>query len=298
MITTGNFRMATKIGKIVQNFYNETPFPDFNLSRFNSKEDLKLSMYTFAEILDRSIPKDASIIDVGTGTGQLSAYLSLRRKKVVGVDFSKSSLLKAKKLKEKLKLNSLELKQVDLLDENQMRKLGKFDYVLCLGVLHHTGNAYKGFQNVVNLLNPGGKIALGLYNTFGRIPLKIRVLLAKSIFKDNDRVKNYFIKMQIGEVADKERARGWWNDQYEHPHETTHTIGEVLRWFKKNNIEFMQLVPTSNLFGGQNLKIGGVWNEINESKPKLLRRIFRQAMWIIETQREGGYWITFGRLKE
>ena len=53
--------------KIVQNFYNKTPFPDYELDRFNSKEDLQISAYPFAEILDRSIPKDASIIDIGTG---------------------------------------------------------------------------------------------------------------------------------------------------------------------------------------------------------------------------------------
>jgi len=57
------------IGQKVQQFYNQTPFPDFDLDNFNSKEDLKNSSYPFAEILDRSIPKNASVIDVGTGTG-------------------------------------------------------------------------------------------------------------------------------------------------------------------------------------------------------------------------------------
>ena len=123
--------MLTKIGKKVQNFYNKTPFPDYELGRFNSKKDLEIAMCPFAKVLDRSIPKDASIIDVGTGTGQLSAFLSLRRKKVYGIDFSDSSLNKAKKLKKKLKLDSWILKKVDILDEEQIKKLGKFDYVLC-----------------------------------------------------------------------------------------------------------------------------------------------------------------------
>jgi len=103
--------MVTKIGEKVQAFYNDVPFPDYDLRRFEDKEDLKISMYPFANIIDRSIPEDASIIDVGCGTGQLSAFLSLRRKKVYGIDFSDSSLNKARKLREKLKLDSLTIKK-------------------------------------------------------------------------------------------------------------------------------------------------------------------------------------------
>ena len=197
-------------GKKVQEFYNKTPFPDYDLDRFNSKEDLSLSAYPFAKTLDRSIPKDASIIDVGTGTGQLSAFLSLGRDCVHGIDFSDSSLKKARALKEKLGLDSWHLKKMNLLDSDQIAAIGReFDYVLCMGVLHHTEDPYRGFENILRLMKPGGHIAIGLYNKLGRIPLKVRIFLAKTIFKDNDMVKDWFIKMQIGDVEDKERARGW-----------------------------------------------------------------------------------------
>lgn len=282
--------------KIVQQFYNKTPFPDYELNRFNSKEDLRRSTYPFAQILDRSIPDDASIIDVGTGTGQLSAFLSLRRKSVYGIDFSDSSLNKAKALKEKLHLDSLHLKKVDIMDKEQIKNIGKqFDYVLCLGVLHHTEDAYQAFKNILPLLKPNGMIAVGLYNKAGRVPLKIRILLAKTIFKNNQRVKDWFIKMQIGTIADKERARGWWNDQYLHPHETTHTIGEVLKWFKINNLEYYQSVPSLNLFDQSNLEITGVWNNFGRTYPYFPIRLYKQLSWIWKTHHEGGYWITFGK---
>ncbi len=289
--------MVTEIGKIVQGFYNKTPFPDYDLARFKDKEDLKIAAYPFAKILDRSIPANASIIDVGTGTGQLSAFLSLRREKVLGIDFSDTSLHKAMKLKEKLKLHSWNLEKIDILDSKQLEELGKFDYVLCLGVLHHTGNPYRGFKNIIKLLKPRGHIAIGLYNRFGRIPLKIRIILAKTIFKNNQRVKDYFIKVQIGDTKDKERARGWWNDQYMHPHETTHTLGEVLRWFKENNVEYYQTIPSSVLFNKSNLEVSGVWNNIGVTFPYFPIRVIKQITWIPTNQREGGYWITFGRLK-
>jgi len=291
--------MVTKTGEKVQNFYNKTPFPDYELDRFNCKEDLKIAAYSFAKILDRSIPKNATIIDVGTGTGQLSAFLSLRRKCVWGIDFSNSSLKKAKQLKEKLKLDSWHLEKVDVLDLKQIEDIGmKFDYVLCMGVLHHTGNAYKGFKNILKLLKPNGYVVIGLYNKLGRIPLKIRIALAKTIFKNNDKVKDWFIKMQIGEVKDKERARGWWNDQYLHPHETSHTIGEVLKWFKKNKITYYQTVPSLTPFDQSDIEIAGVWNNTNEIYPYFPIRVYKQLCWIWKTHHEGGYWVTFGRKKK
>lgn len=288
--------MTTKIGEKVQSFYNRTPFPDYELNRFNTKEILKLSAYPFAKILDRSIPEDASVIDVGTGTGQLSAYLSLRRKNVWGIDFSKSSLSKAEELKQKLGLESLHLKNVDILDSQAIENIGmKFDYVLSLGILHHTGNAYKGFKNILNLAKSRGYVAIGLYNKYGRMPLKVRILLTKTIFKNNQKIKDYFIKMQIENIEDVERARGWWNDQYLHPHETSHTVGEVLEWFKKNNIEYLQSVPSLTPFDKSNLDISGVWNNTNKIYPNLLIRMYKQLVWIWSTHHEGGYWITFGR---
>jgi len=295
IINSTDHTNVDRIANRVQRFYNKTPFPDYELERFNCKEDLQFAAYPFASILDRSIPEDASIIDVGTGTGQLSAYLSLRRKCVWGIDFSDASLNKARALKERLSVNSWHLRKVDILNFKEIREIGsKFDYVLCMGVLHHTGNPYLGFKNILTLLESKGYVGIGLYNKLGRIPLNIRQMLAKTIFKNNTRVKDWFIRMQIGEVADQERARGWWNDQYLHPHESTHTIGEVLGWFKRNNIKFYHTVPSSPL-SKHCLDIAGVWNEFGELYPLLPNRWFRQLSWICSTHHEGGYWITFGR---
>lgn len=286
------------ISQRVQQFYNNTPFPDYELDRFNNKKDLEVFAYPFARVLDRSIPKDASIVDVGTGTGQLSAFLSLRREIVWGMDFSDSSLEKAIALKQKLNLDSWHLKKIDILDNEKIEAIKtKFDYVLCLGVLHYTKDPYRGFRNILKLLKPGGYIAIGLYNRFGRIPLNIRKILAKTVFKDNDLVKDWFIKMQIGEVKDKERARGWWNDQYLHPHETMHTLGQVLKWFNKNNVEFYQTIPSSAPFNQDCLEIAGVWNNYAEPYPFSPIRLYKQAMWIWKTHQEGGYWISFGKHK-
>lgn len=281
--------MTTQTGEKVQNFYNKTPFPDYDIKNFSVQEDLEMNAYPFAKTLNKSIPKTASVIDCGTGTGQLSAFLSLKRDNVLGIDFSDSSLNKAGLLKSKLALTSLELKKVDLLNLAEIKSVNqKFDYVLSMGVLHHTGNAYQAFQNITEFLKPNSYIVIGLYNKFGRIPLKIRIFLSKTIFKNNNKVKDYFIKMQIDDLSDKERVRGWWNDQYNHPHETSHTIGEVLNWFKKNNIEFVEVIPSD-----KDYEITGIFNK--QKTPNIFQRFWTQLKWIFTIHKDGGYFIMVGK---
>ena len=40
------------------------------------------------------------------------------------------------------------------------------------------------------------------------------------------------------------RREAWFMDQYKHPHETKHSIGELLRWFDAAGFEFTSSVPT------------------------------------------------------
>ena len=202
------------VGVQVQAFYNTTPFPDYELERFNSRGDLVAAASSFSKTLDCSIPADASIIDVGTGTGQLSAFLSLRRKCVWGIDFSDGSLNKAHALKQKLGLDTWNLRKVDITDQKHIQSIRMmFDYLLCLGVLHLTADAYTSFKNIVSLVKPGGYVAIGLYNAYGRIPHHVRVWLANTVFKNNNKVKNYFMRLQISDTNDRKKLCGWWNDQ-------------------------------------------------------------------------------------
>ena len=45
----------------------------------------------------------------------------------------------------------------------------------------------------------------------------------------------------------KDKIEAWIRDQYEHPVESQHTFDEVLNWFDKNNIEFINSVPSCSL---------------------------------------------------
>lgn len=276
----------------VKGFYDKTPFPDFELDRFNTKDDLLKYAFPFAKYLNRIIPKDASIIDVGCGTGQLAALLSLGRENVVGTDLSDTSLAKANQLKEKLTLSTLRLIKTDIfkMDLNE-----QFDYVLCLGVLHHTHNAKEGFGHILKLSKKGGYVAIGLYNKFGRISLYLRKFLLHTILRNNEKMKELFLKKQILSFQDKERFRGWYNDQFEHPHETTHTVSEVLGWFKENDVEYINSIPTLRLAYDFNLDDDNLFDKDNINLAS--KHIINQLRWIFTTANDGGYFITVGRKK-
>lgn len=282
----------------IRSFYNRTPFPDFELNRFNTSKDLKEAAWPMARLLDFLIPQRASVIDVGCGTGQLAALLSLRGREVRGIDFSDSSIIKAQHLKEKLKLETLQVSKADILDPHTLKSIvNQFDYLLCLGVLHHTKNPAVAFQNILSLVKPGGVVVIGLYNKFGRVPLKIRRWLARS-FWGKGRIWMSWVKMQIGDLRDSEKIRGWWNDQYLCPYESSHTVGEVLKWFEEAGVDYLQSMPSVRLshcfFGDEPLDFS--CQKIRKSS--LLLRGLAQAIWIFSTHTDGGYWVTIGRKRD
>ena len=41
----------------------------------------------------------------------------------------------------------------------------------------------------------------------------------------------------------KKKKYAWFKDQYYNPHETKHTYFEIIDWFKKNNIDFLNSIP-------------------------------------------------------
>ena len=44
------------------------------------------------------------------------------------------------------------------------------------------------------------------------------------------------------------KKRAWFADQYQHPHESKHTIGETLRWLDEIGFGFVKSIPRSRLF--------------------------------------------------
>jgi hypothetical protein len=90
--------------------------------------------------------------------------------------------------------------------------------------------------------------------------------------------------------AAKERA--WFADQYRHPHESKHTIGEVLEWFDRSGFEFVRGVP-SVVSGGADPGDGALFEPAE--KGSTFDHFLTQSRQIVTGSNEGGFFIMIGR---
>src|SRR5262245_13608261 len=79
--------------EIVKEFYEETPFPNYD--RIDSRQVLeaKARRGLFAALLDEQMPADSLVFEAGCGTGQLSNFLGMSwKRKVFAGDICLNSL--------------------------------------------------------------------------------------------------------------------------------------------------------------------------------------------------------------
>ena len=117
-------------------------------------------------------------------------------------------------------------------------KDGFFDFVISNGVLHHTGDCRGAFARISRLAKPGGYVVVGLYTAFSRQLHYARVGLFRLTGITSRALDPHFTK-----IGARGKREAWFRDQYCHPHETCHTLGEVLRWMEEDGLEFINSIP-------------------------------------------------------
>src|SRR6266542_6607235 len=225
----------------VRRFYARAPFPGYpardSLQALHARAERSL----FTRLLDRAIPGDARIVEIGCGTGQMCVYLARADRLIIGADLTRASLLLADNAARRFGLERVRFVETDLLRPGL--RAGAFDVVYSSGVLHHTPDPSTAFARIVRLARPGGMIVLGVYNAFARIPLRARRFFA--------RMSGYrFIPCDpVLRDRDSEPARreAWVRDQYQHPEEHRHTLAEVQGWFAENGVEYLRSYPSAML---------------------------------------------------
>lgn len=283
------------IAAIVHQFYNETPFPGFDVDKYDIPDDLYRNANRYARVLDDQIPHGKSVLDVGCGTGQLACLLSVKGRRVVGVDFSEQSLAKANELKARLRLDNVAFHRQDVLsweDDGQ-----RFDYIFCNGVLHHTPNPYLGFQNLCQFARAGTYIVIGLYNRYGRLFHRTRRVWRRWWHGSDAAAEASLIqKMLVKPEDDAEKQETWYADQYRHPYESVHTVGEVLGWFRRHGVGYVNSLPPFEL-GRSETKAAKVFRpaSVPSWRRGALARFLAQASWVVSLAQAGGYYLLVGR---
>jgi SAM-dependent methyltransferase len=228
----------TDVTDTVKSFYEKTPFPNYD--GLDSRESLRRKARddVFTRMLDEQIPHSVTILEVGCGTGQMTNFLGMGwGRTAIGADICMNSLQLAKGFRDRFSINNAHFAQMNLF--MPPFEEGKFDIVLSNGVLHHTSDCAGAFRSIARLVKPGGFVIVGLYNRFGRLPTLCTRWLMGKFGK-----AGMLLDHRLRGMDDSVRRQAWFMDQYKHPHETRHSISEVLTWFGAAGYDFMSCVPT------------------------------------------------------
>ena len=274
--------------KKVTEFYKITPFPNYKDDDDKQSILEKGNRNILASQFKKFIGYNKKVLEVGCGTGQLSIFFSIgNNNEIVGFDPTIQSLNLAKSFVEKNEKKNIEFVNADIFDDVLVDDY--FDFIWCSGVLHHTKNPYQAFEVISKSLKRDGYILLGLYNKIGRIRTILRKYLSKIFGLKFLEIFDPTLKNL--KISDAER-KSWIKDQYLHPIESLHTLDEVLDWFKKNDIEYINSIPSCDFEFSQD------YNDlfVKKSRGNLYSRIINQFFMIFnKLGSDGGLFIVIGK---
>ena len=285
-----NYQIDDPVTSKVGNFYETDPFPNYeindNINKILSVGDRNF----FLKSLKNFIGFKKNVIEVGAGTCQWSNYLAIgTNNNVCSFDSSLNSLKIGRGFAKKNNINNVSFVRGDIFD--QIFNDETFDFLICNGVLHHTKDPYLGFVNIIKSVKKNGYVVIGLYNKIGRLRTKVRKYLYKILGKRIIKFIDPVLRKTRKDSHDKINA--WIKDQYMHPVESTHSFDEILKWFDRNNIEFINSIPKFSFLNTQDEDFFAKGN-----KATFFERLLTQIFMIFgRFGSEGAIFILIGKKK-
>ncbi|MFM1843158.1 MAG: hypothetical protein RLZZ490_1900 [Cyanobacteriota bacterium] len=197
------------------------------------------------------------ILDAGCGTGVGTEYLAYLNPEaeICGVDLSEGALKVAQTrlqqsgvMRDGISFHHLPLEQADQLP-------GQFDYINCVGVLHHLPDPIAGIQALAAKLAPGGLFHIFVYAELGRWEIQLMqqaiallqgekrgdyrdgVAVGRKIFanlpENNRLVKREKERWSLENHRDESFA-----DMYVHPQEVDYNIQTLFELIDAAGLEF------------------------------------------------------------
>jgi SAM-dependent methyltransferase len=275
---------------LVRDFYRQNPFPDFVSHKYCLQHDLYRHANAYTLLLDNHLPLDSRIIELGCGTGQLSCLLSLRGRRVTGVDFSEVSLAKANALKARLNLKTVDFRLQDITNIVRDDAYERIDAVICNGVFPCLPSSEDVFSRICQkMVRPGTLIILGLYHRWGRMMFRVlrRILPKKSI---EACIESMIVKVD----EDQLKLESWMKDQGSPVIEVYHTAVQVLSWFNNNDVQWLRSLPgvPGDRSGGTDL-----FQRPTHTPRPGLHWSLRELFWAFTLWKTGGYFVVMGQGK-
>lgn len=160
----------------VREQYEQLPYPPRN-----PEEEKQRLVPTHSGCLDlinhfcfggkETFEKDFRILIAGGGTGDGAIFLAEQLRdysaKLVYLDMSEASLNIAQERAKLRKLNNISFVHASIVDIPNL-DLGQFNYIDCIGVLHHLEDPDAGLEILKKALKPEGAMGLMVYAKYGR----------------------------------------------------------------------------------------------------------------------------------
>ncbi len=225
--------------------------------------------------------KGKKVLEAGCGAGRFTQIVLDAGAMVYAFDSSDSIYANQKNNKHK-NLHIFKLDICDLpFEENS------FDYIFCFGVLQHTSNPKKSFENLVKYLKPNGKIAIDIYPFFWKTFFLPRYYIRPfTRRKDPEKlynfVKNYWVPFwlplsecirkipligpKLRNIVPVENIRGIFPDYdnktcnewavlntfdwFSPRYDKPQKLNTVKRWFENSNLKKIKIVLDKNIIIG------------------------------------------------
>ncbi|MFZ4639227.1 MAG: class I SAM-dependent methyltransferase [Nodosilinea sp.] len=196
------------------------------------------------------------VLDAGCGTGVSTEYLAHLNPEatVLGIDLSDQALATATERCRRSQATNVSFRQLSLYDVDQIP--GQFQWINCVGVLHHLPDPEHGLRALANKLAPGGLIHLFVYAAIGRWEISL-MQRAIALVQGNQR-GDYRDGVQVGRQIFaclpegnrlKRREQERWSlenqrdacfaDMYVHPQEVDYTIDSLFELIQASGLEFV-----------------------------------------------------------
>ena len=159
------------VATAVKEFYERYPYPrpiddlDNYRRRWQDRNRRRADFHLFWP--DKPYTEQRTILIAGCGTSQAAKHAARSpAARVVGIDFSATSVRHTEDLRRKYDLTNLEIHQLPI---DRVGDLGMtFDEIVCTGVLHHLANPEMALRALRDVLDPDGAMHLMVYAPYGR----------------------------------------------------------------------------------------------------------------------------------